>query len=39
MMTGSCVMNQEYWLETVGVLFDTIIQLKREVWTFAAVSL
>ncbi|TDH74189.1 hypothetical protein CCR75_003040 [Bremia lactucae] len=30
MMTGSCVMNQEYWRETVTVLFNTIMQLKRE---------
>lgn len=30
MMTGSCVMNQEYWKETVTVLFDTIVTLKKE---------
>uniref|UniRef100_K3W613 Diaminopimelate decarboxylase n=1 Tax=Globisporangium ultimum (strain ATCC 200006 / CBS 805.95 / DAOM BR144) TaxID=431595 RepID=K3W613_GLOUD len=30
MMTGSCVMNQEYWKETVTVLFDTIVTLKKD---------
>lgn len=30
MMTGSCVMNQDYWRETVTVLFNTIVQLKKE---------
>ena len=30
MMTGSCVMTQEYWRETVTVLFQTIVQLKNE---------
>jgi diaminopimelate decarboxylase len=30
MMTGSCVMNSEYWLETVGVLFDTMAKLRTE---------
>ncbi|DAZ97854.1 TPA: hypothetical protein N0F65_003281 [Lagenidium giganteum] len=30
MMTGSCVMEQSYWKETVSILFDTIVQLKRE---------
>lgn len=30
MMTGSCVMNQAYWKETVTVLFDTIVALKAE---------
>ncbi|KAL3658019.1 hypothetical protein V7S43_017061 [Phytophthora oleae] len=30
MMTGSCVMNQDYWRETVSVLFNTIVQLKKE---------
>lgn len=30
MMTGSCVMNQEYWRETVSVLFDTIVTLRKE---------
>ncbi|TMW68225.1 hypothetical protein Poli38472_007897 [Pythium oligandrum] len=30
MMTGSCVMNQEYWKETVSVLFDTIVKLRKE---------
>lgn len=30
MMTGSCVMNQEYWRETVTVLFDTIVLVKKE---------
>ncbi|KAG1698496.1 hypothetical protein DVH05_015036 [Phytophthora capsici] len=30
MMTGSCVMNQDYWRETVTVLFNTIVLLKKE---------
>ena len=30
MMTGSCVMNEEYWLETVGVLLDTVARVQRE---------
>jgi diaminopimelate decarboxylase len=30
MMTGSCVMNSEYWLETVSVLFDTMAKLRTE---------
>uniref|UniRef100_M4BSZ3 Diaminopimelate decarboxylase n=1 Tax=Hyaloperonospora arabidopsidis (strain Emoy2) TaxID=559515 RepID=M4BSZ3_HYAAE len=30
MMTGSCVMDQEYWRETVTVLFKAIVQLKNE---------
>lgn len=30
MMTGSCVLNQEYWRETVTVLFNTIVQLRAE---------
>lgn len=30
MMTGSCVMNQEYWKETVTVLLHTIVLLKKE---------
>uniref|UniRef100_A0AAV1U1S4 Orn/DAP/Arg decarboxylase 2 N-terminal domain-containing protein n=1 Tax=Peronospora matthiolae TaxID=2874970 RepID=A0AAV1U1S4_9STRA len=30
MMTGSCVMDQEYWHETVTVLFKAIVQLKNE---------
>ena len=30
MMTGSCVLNNEYWRETVTVLLDTIAQVHRE---------
>ena len=30
MMTGSCVLNEEYWLETVGVLVDTVARVQRE---------
>jgi diaminopimelate decarboxylase len=30
MMTGSCVMEQNYWKETVAILFDTILTLKKE---------
>ncbi|KAJ0406972.1 hypothetical protein P43SY_005205 [Pythium insidiosum] len=30
MMTGSCVMDQAYWKETVTVLFDTIMKLRNE---------
>ncbi|OQR94706.1 diaminopimelate decarboxylase [Achlya hypogyna] len=30
MMTGSCVMNADYWKETVTELFNTIMQLKKE---------
>ncbi|OQR89103.1 diaminopimelate decarboxylase [Thraustotheca clavata] len=30
MMTGSCVMNSDYWKETVTVLYNTVMQLKKE---------
>ena len=30
MMTGSCVLNREYWLETVTVLLDTVAALHAE---------
>lgn len=30
MMTGSCVLNEEYWLETVTVLLETIEKLHKE---------
>ncbi|KDO22765.1 hypothetical protein SPRG_12192 [Saprolegnia parasitica CBS 223.65] len=30
MMTGSCVMNADYWKETVTELFQTILLLKKE---------
>ena len=30
MMTGSCVLNNEYWRETLTVLLDTIAQVHRE---------
>ena len=30
MMTGSCVTSNEYWLETTGVLFDTIAKVRAE---------
>ena len=30
MMTGSCVMSEEYWLETVGVLLDAVARVQRE---------
>ncbi|KAF0685184.1 Aste57867_22886 [Aphanomyces stellatus] len=30
MMTGSCVMNNEYWKETVTVLYNTAMQIKQE---------
>jgi len=30
MMTGSCVLNEDYWMETVTVLLDTIGKLNEE---------
>lgn len=30
MMTGSCVMNSEYWTETVTVLLETVARVRRE---------
>lgn len=30
MMTGSCVLNSDYWIETVTVLFDTMAKLRKE---------
>lgn len=30
MMTGSCVMNEEYWQETVCVLLDAVARVQRE---------
>ncbi|RHY39081.1 hypothetical protein DYB30_000909 [Aphanomyces astaci] len=33
MMTGSCVMNNEYWKETITGLYETAMQIKKEVGT------
>ncbi|ETV82341.1 diaminopimelate decarboxylase, variant 3 [Aphanomyces astaci] len=30
MMTGSCVMNNEYWKETITGLYETAMQIKKE---------
>jgi len=31
MMTGSCVLNDEYWLDTVTMLLDSMEKINREV--------
>ncbi|GBG33657.1 Diaminopimelate decarboxylase [Hondaea fermentalgiana] len=30
MMTGSCVLNEDYWMDTVSVLLDTMDKLHKE---------
>lgn len=30
MMTGSCVLNEAYWLDTVSVLLDAVARVQRE---------
>lgn len=30
MMTGSCVMDQDYWSQTVTILIDTVAKLRHE---------
>jgi diaminopimelate decarboxylase len=30
MMTGSCVLNDEYWMQTVSVLFDAMASIHKE---------
>ncbi|RHY09979.1 hypothetical protein DYB28_008183, partial [Aphanomyces astaci] len=36
MMTGSCVMNNEYWKETITGLYETAMQIKKEVGMYGA---
>lgn len=38
MMTGSCVLNYEYWTETVTVLLEQVQKVREQVGIGAAPS-